>query len=278
MVSADQVITSSKKRKRRHGRSEGPEMRRDHADSDEVETAAEMIEKVANTAHGIDHVEGRSKIELTGLNGISVSETQSHGENGNDSWKEKKKKAKKSHKKEGKAGIANGDELHGEENNEGNVDEVNSAGETLDDNGGNGSGADADSLELAALQTQEREEYRQESKNDANDFTGANVANGSNLGDTGSLSLATTNAITTPLTNIEAHKFSDLNLSEKTIQAINEMGFESMTEIQQKAIPPLMAGKDVLGAAKTGSGKTLAFLVPAVEMLSALRFRPRNGR
>ncbi|KAK3048368.1 ATP-dependent RNA helicase, partial [Coniosporium uncinatum] len=50
-----------------------------------------------------------------------------------------------------------------------------------------------------------------------------------------------------------------------------------MTEIQQKAIPPLMAGRDVLGAAKTGSGKTLSFLIPAVEMLHSLRFKPHNG-
>jgi ATP-dependent RNA helicase DDX18/HAS1 len=55
------------------------------------------------------------------------------------------------------------------------------------------------------------------------------------------------------------------------------MGFESMTEIQQRAIPPLLAGKDVLGAAKTGSGQTLTFLIPAVEMLSDLRYKPRNG-
>lgn len=55
-------------------------------------------------------------------------------------------------------------------------------------------------------------------------------------------------------------KFTDLTLSEKTMEAIKEMGFETMTEIQQRAIPPLMAGRDVLGAAKTGSGKTLAFV------------------
>ncbi|KAL8794554.1 MAG: hypothetical protein Q9195_002889 [Heterodermia aff. obscurata] len=72
-------------------------------------------------------------------------------------------------------------------------------------------------------------------------------------------------------------KFTDLNLSTKTMQAIEGMKFDSMTEIQQRGIPPLMAGRDVLGAAKTGSGKTLAFLIPAVEMLSALRFKPRNG-
>lgn len=72
-------------------------------------------------------------------------------------------------------------------------------------------------------------------------------------------------------------KFSELDLSEKTMKAIQEMKFETMTEIQQRGIPPLLAGRDVLGAAKTGSGKTLAFLIPAVEMLSALRFKPRNG-
>jgi ATP-dependent RNA helicase DDX18/HAS1 len=72
-------------------------------------------------------------------------------------------------------------------------------------------------------------------------------------------------------------KFSDLNLSEKTMKAIEDMKFENMTEIQQRGIPPLLAGRDVLGAAKTGSGKTLAFLIPAVELLSSLRFKPRNG-
>ncbi|KAH3909760.1 ATP-dependent RNA helicase HAS1 [Parastagonospora nodorum] len=72
-------------------------------------------------------------------------------------------------------------------------------------------------------------------------------------------------------------RFDELNLSERTMEAIKTMGFESMTEIQRKAIPPLLSGKDVLGAAKTGSGKTLAFLIPAIEMLSSMRFKPRNG-
>ena len=73
-------------------------------------------------------------------------------------------------------------------------------------------------------------------------------------------------------------RFSDLKLNPKTMQAVTEnMKFDEMTEIQQRAIPPLLAGRDVLGAAKTGSGKTLAFLIPAVEMLCALRFKPRNG-
>lgn len=51
-----------------------------------------------------------------------------------------------------------------------------------------------------------------------------------------------------------------------------------MTEVQARTIPPLLAGRDVLGAAKTGSGKTIAFLVPAVELLYKLKFKPRNGR
>lgn len=76
----------------------------------------------------------------------------------------------------------------------------------------------------------------------------------------------------------EVELFSELNLSSKTMQALADMKFEKMTEIQQRGIPPLLAGKDVLGAAKTGSGKTLAFLIPAVEMLSSLRFKPRNGK
>ncbi len=89
--------------------------------------------------------------------------------------------------------------------------------------------------------------------------------------------LPSTSALSLPATGPEPQKFSDLELSEKTMKAIGEMGFESMTEIQQRGIPPLLAGRDVLGAAKTGSGKTLAFLIPAVEMLSSLRFKPRNG-
>jgi ATP-dependent RNA helicase DDX18/HAS1 len=84
--------------------------------------------------------------------------------------------------------------------------------------------------------------------------------------------------VSLPTVESEPKEFKDLNLSERTQKAIDGMGFTSMMEIQQRAIPPLLAGKDVLGAAKTGSGKTLAFLIPVVEMLSALRFKPRNGQ
>ncbi|BDD61258.1 ATP-dependent RNA helicase [Monascus purpureus] len=89
--------------------------------------------------------------------------------------------------------------------------------------------------------------------------------------------LPSLDSVRLPQTDNEPHKFTELNLSEKTMKGIQDMGFETMTEIQRRAIPPLLAGRDVLGAAKTGSGKTLSFLIPAVEMLSALRFKPRNG-
>lgn len=71
--------------------------------------------------------------------------------------------------------------------------------------------------------------------------------------------------------------FSTLDLSEQTSKTLAEMGFSTMTPVQAKSIPVLLAGKDVLGAARTGSGKTLAFLIPAVELLHRLKFRPMNG-
>ncbi|KAH0454106.1 hypothetical protein IEQ34_016030 [Dendrobium chrysotoxum] len=71
--------------------------------------------------------------------------------------------------------------------------------------------------------------------------------------------------------------FSSLPIAEPTKEAIREMGFVNMTQIQARAIPPLLMGKNVMGAARTGSGKTLAFLVPAVELLYNIKFSARNG-
>ena len=71
--------------------------------------------------------------------------------------------------------------------------------------------------------------------------------------------------------------FSSLDISERTAQALSNMGYTNMTPVQEKTIPLLLAGKDVMGAARTGSGKTLAFLIPAIELLHRLKFKPRNG-
>ncbi|KAF9924362.1 ATP-dependent RNA helicase [Mortierella alpina] len=74
-----------------------------------------------------------------------------------------------------------------------------------------------------------------------------------------------------------SYEFASLELCEPSKKAIVDIGFTKMTEVQARTIPPLLAGRDVLGAAKTGSGKTIAFLVPAVELLYKLKFKPRNG-
>ncbi|CAL8378162.1 unnamed protein product [Gadus morhua 'NCC'] len=66
-------------------------------------------------------------------------------------------------------------------------------------------------------------------------------------------------------------------VSEHTLKAVKEMGFEHMTEIQHKSIRPLLEGRDILAAARTGSGKTLAFLIPCIELIHKLKFMPRNG-
>jgi len=67
------------------------------------------------------------------------------------------------------------------------------------------------------------------------------------------------------------------SVSDLTLKAIEEMGFTKMTEIQAKALPHLLEGRDLVGQAKTGSGKTLAFCIPAIELIFKLKFMPRNG-
>lgn len=71
--------------------------------------------------------------------------------------------------------------------------------------------------------------------------------------------------------------FASLPLSEPTQKALKELNFIRMTQIQSKSIPPLLAGKDLIGAAKTGSGKTLAFVIPVIELLYKSNFSTKNG-
>ncbi|XP_043255868.1 probable ATP-dependent RNA helicase pitchoune isoform X2 [Colletes gigas] len=79
------------------------------------------------------------------------------------------------------------------------------------------------------------------------------------------------------VTNDTSFKVLEDTVCENTLKAIKDMGFENMTEIQAKSIPPLLQGRDLVGSAKTGSGKTLAFLIPAIELIYKLKFMPRNG-
>ncbi|KAG8905539.1 ATP-dependent RNA helicase, partial [Tulasnella sp. 403] len=85
------------------------------------------------------------------------------------------------------------------------------------------------------------------------------------------------NVTSAPLAPDDRPPFTSLQLTEQTQKGIDDMGFKTMTPVQARSIPPLLAGKDVLGAAKTGSGKTLAFLIPCVELLSRWKFKPHNG-
>lgn len=61
-------------------------------------------------------------------------------------------------------------------------------------------------------------------------------------------------------------KFDSLPLSEETLKALTEMGFEEASPIQSLAIPVVLQGKDVIGQAQTGTGKTAAFGIPAIEL------------
>ena len=65
--------------------------------------------------------------------------------------------------------------------------------------------------------------------------------------------------------------FAELGLSEDLLKAIHKLGFEQAAPIQAEAIPPLMAGKDVVGQSQTGSGKTAAFAAPAIEKVDVSR-------
>ena len=61
--------------------------------------------------------------------------------------------------------------------------------------------------------------------------------------------------------------FADLDISDELLRAITDMGFVSPSPIQAEAIPPILAGRDVIGQAQTGTGKTAAFGLPALDLI-----------
>lgn len=63
-------------------------------------------------------------------------------------------------------------------------------------------------------------------------------------------------------------KFKDFGLNETLLDALFHMNFEEATEIQEKAIPYILSGKDLIGCAQTGTGKTAAFVLPTLNQLS----------
>ena len=72
--------------------------------------------------------------------------------------------------------------------------------------------------------------------------------------------------------------FQDLGLSDSVLKAIQEMGYETPTPIQEKSIPVVLMGRDVMGSAQTGTGKTASFTLPMIDILAAGRAKARMPR
>ena len=66
-----------------------------------------------------------------------------------------------------------------------------------------------------------------------------------------------------------------LGIKEEIGRAIEKMGFGELTEVQEKAIPPMLAGRDVVGKAPTGTGKTCAFGIPIMQQIDPALAKPQ---
>ncbi len=67
---------------------------------------------------------------------------------------------------------------------------------------------------------------------------------------------------------MEQNLFSSLPVDAAILQAVEQMGFQQMTEVQSKAIPPMLEGRDVIAKAPTGTGKTCAFGIPLIQRVN----------
>lgn len=72
--------------------------------------------------------------------------------------------------------------------------------------------------------------------------------------------------------------FSDLGLCDELSQAVADLGYTSPTPIQEKSIPVVLMGRDILGSAQTGTGKTASFTLPMIEILASGRAKARLPR
>jgi len=72
--------------------------------------------------------------------------------------------------------------------------------------------------------------------------------------------------------------FADLGLSEEVLKAVSDAGYSEPTPIQEKAIPTVLIGRDILGCAQTGTGKTASFTLPMIDILAHGRGRARMPR
>ena len=72
--------------------------------------------------------------------------------------------------------------------------------------------------------------------------------------------------------------FTDLGLCDELSKAVADLGYESPTPIQEKSIPIVLMGRDILGSAQTGTGKTASFTLPMIEILASGRAKARLPR
>ena len=63
-------------------------------------------------------------------------------------------------------------------------------------------------------------------------------------------------------------KFDELNIDERILRAVEDMGFEETSPIQTQAIPAVLEGIDVIGQAQTGTGKTAAYSIPMLQKIN----------
>ena len=77
---------------------------------------------------------------------------------------------------------------------------------------------------------------------------------------------------------VETLSFEDLGLSSHLISAVADAGYSTPTPIQEKSIPVVLMGRDVLGCAQTGTGKTASFTLPMIDILAAGRAKARMPR
>lgn len=73
-------------------------------------------------------------------------------------------------------------------------------------------------------------------------------------------------------------KFEELQLIEPILRAVQDEGYTNPSPIQEQAIPPALAGRDVLGCAQTGTGKTAAFAIPILQHLTAQKLESGRQR
>src|SRR5690554_2113779 len=69
--------------------------------------------------------------------------------------------------------------------------------------------------------------------------------------------------------------FSELGLADAVLKALRDVGYETPSAIQAATIPPLLAGRDVVGLAQTGTGKTAAFALPILSRLDMTQKSPQ---